>query len=228
MISIFKLLKEKQRLHALLLFSITTASCVALVMFRLHLTNHFIFFFLIWNIFLALIPYGISTLIVLYHNKIRNRWLLLFPILAWLLFFPNAPYILTDLLHLRPRPDVPFWYDLALVLFFVWNGLMLGYASVIDIHTVITKKFNKWAGWIVALVSLVLASFGIYLGRYLRWNSWDIISSPISLTGDIIKHLVDPFGHQRTFGVTIIYSLFLILGYLLLIQMGKTFRNAKV
>ena len=146
------------------------------------------------------------------------------PVGAWLLFFPNAPYILTDLFHLRQRPDVPLWYDLALVLFFVWNGLMLGYASLIDIQTLITKKFNRWIGWAIALSSLVLASYGIYLGRYLRKNSWDVISSPTDLFVDIISQLAHPFSHQRTFGVTIIFSVFLVLGYLLLHQVAKTFR----
>jgi uncharacterized membrane protein len=224
MTSIIQHLKEKQRLNSLVLFTITTALCITLVVLRIHFTSHITFIFLIWNIFLALIPYGISTLLVLYHDRIKSKWLLIIPVVAWLLFFPNAPYILTDLFHLRRRPDVPFWYDLALVLFFVWNGLMLGYASVMDIQSIITNKFNVWIGWAIALSSLVLGSYGIYLGRYLRWNTWDIISSPTGLFLDIIGHFTDPLAHQRTFGVTLIFSLFLILGYLLLLQIGKAFR----
>jgi uncharacterized membrane protein len=224
MASIIQRLKEKQRLHALILFGITTALCVMLVVLRMHFTSHITFVFLIWNIFLAVIPYSISTLLVLYHDKVKNRWLLMIPLVAWLSFFPNAPYILTDLFHLRQRPDVPFWYDLALVLFFAWNGLMLGYASVMDIQTIVTRHFSKLAGWGIALSSLILGSYGIYLGRYLRWNTWDIISSPTNLFLDIVNHFTHPFAHQRTFGVTIIFSLFLVLGYLLLLQIGTAFR----
>ena len=223
----FRLLKEKQRLNALLLFIITTALCVTLVVLRIHFTAHITFIFLIWNIFLALIPYCISTLLVLYHERLTSRWFLVLPMLAWLLFFPNAPYILTDLLHLRQRPDVPFWYDLALILFFVWNGLMLGYASLMDIQSIITKKFNRWIGWIAALSSLILGSFGIYLGRYLRWNSWDIVSSPSDLFRDITKQFSDPLTNPRPFGVTIIFSVFLILGYLLLVQIVTTSKAAE-
>jgi uncharacterized membrane protein len=224
MISIVHRLREKQRLNSLVLFSVTTFLCVTLVFLRMYFTSHVTFGFLIWNIFLAIIPYCISTLLVLYDDRIKKRWMLVLPVIAWLLFFPNAPYILTDLFHLRQRPDVPFWYDFALVLFFVWNGLMLGYASLIDIQVTVTKKFNGWIGWTLALSSLVLASYGIYLGRYLRRNSWDVVSSPTNLFADIVSQLTHPLAHQRTFGVTIVFSLFLVLGYLLLLQVAKTFR----
>jgi uncharacterized membrane protein len=225
--SIIQRLKEKQRLNTLILFSITTILCVTLVGLRIHFTSHIIFIFLVWNIFLALIPYSISTLLVLYGDLIKSKWLLIIAVIAWLLFFPNAPYILTDLFHLHRRPDVPFWYDLALILFFAWNGLMLGYASVMDIQFIITKKFNAWTGWTIALSSLVLGSYGIYLGRYLRWNTWDIVSSPTGLFLDVVSHFTDPLSHQRTFGVTLIFSVFLILGYLLLRQIGKTFATTQ-
>lgn len=126
MIHFFRLLKQKNRLNVLVLFFLTTALCVTLVVLRVRYTSKITFVFLVWNIFLALIPYAISTIVVLYHERIRNRWLLVIPFLAWLCFFPNAPYILTDLFHLKPRTGVPFWFDLALILFFAWNGLMLG------------------------------------------------------------------------------------------------------
>src|SRR5687767_3168310 len=212
---LFQQLKEKNRLHILILFFLTTALCVTLVAFRVHYTSRVTFVFLIWNIFLALIPYGISTLLVLFHEKITNRFILGIPFLAWLCFFPNAPYILTDLFHLRQRAGVPYWYDLALILFFAWNGLMLGYASLMDMQLVFTRRFTKWAGWLIAIGSLVLGSFGIYLGRYLRWNSWDVISSPTGLLKDISERVLDPTAHPQTYGVTIIFSAFLVFGYLL-------------
>ena len=177
------------------------------------------FRFLVWNIFLALIPYGMSTLLFLYHEQIKNRWLLLFPLALWLSFFPNAPYILADLFLLHPRQGVPFWYDLALILFFAWNGLMLGYASLIDIQCVLSKRFNPWLGWVISIGSLVVGSFGIYLGRYLRWNSWDILSSPQGLLKDITVRLLNPFHHPQTFGVTLVFSVFLVVGYLTVVHL---------
>lgn len=222
MLTLIWKLKEKNRLTPLFLFTITTAICVAMVAVRMHYTSKITFVFLVWNIFLALIPYGISTLLVMYHERIRNRWLLLFPFVFWLSFFPNAPYILTDLFHLKQRAGVPFWYDLSLILFFAWNGLMLGYASLLDIQYVLTKRFTSWIGWIVTLGSLMLGAFGIYLGRYLRWNSWDILSSPGGLFADIADRLIDPRAYPQTYGVTIIFSVFLVLGYLMLVQFSRT------
>jgi uncharacterized membrane protein len=212
----------------MILFFLTTALCVTLVALRVRYTSKITFVFLVWNIFLAVIPYAVSTLLVLYHEKIKNRWLLAIHFLLWLCFFPNAPYILTDLFHLKQRSGVPYWYDLALILFFAWNGLMLGYASLLDIQSVLTRHFNRLVGWIVAIGSLVLGSFGIYLGRYLRWNSWDVLSSPKGLLHDIAVRVLDPMAHQQTYGVTLIFSAFLVLGYLLIFQLTHSQRHAHV
>lgn len=219
-------LKTHQRLHALGLFFLTTTLCITLVVLRIHFTHKFTFIFLVWNIFLAFVPYAVSTLLFVYHDRLTNRLWIAIPVFVWLLFFPNAPYILTDLFHLKHRAGVPYWYDLALILFFAWNGLMLGYASLVDIQFIFTKHFNKTVGWFVAMASLILGGYGIYLGRYLRWNSWDIISSPIGLLTDIVAPFTAPMEHSRTFGVTFIFSLFLVLGYLLLMQLAKVVKNS--
>lgn len=220
-----KTLQKKNRLHILILFVLTTALCVALVALRVHYTSRVTFVFLIWNIFLALIPYCISTCLILFHDRIQNRFMLILPFLAWLCFFPNAPYILTDLFHLKQRSGVPYWFDLALILSFAWNGLMLGYASLMDMQAVLANRFNSLIGWLIAIGSLVLASFGIYLGRYLRWNSWDVVSSPMGLFNDIFDMITHPTLHPRTYGVTIIFSVFLILGYLLILQFTNAYRK---
>lgn len=221
MLAIIKKLKERNRLWSLVIFALTTSICVGMVAVRIQYASNATFIFLVWNIFLALIPYGISTLLVLYHEQIKRKWLLILPFLLWLSVFPNAPYILTDLFHLRPRPEAPFWYDLALILFFAWNGLMLGYASLIDIQHVISERFNIVIGWAVAIGSLILGSFGIYLGRFLRWNSWDVLSSPTGLFKDISDHVLNPMSHTQAYGVTIVFSVFLVVGYLLLVQISS-------
>jgi uncharacterized membrane protein len=218
-------LKAHHRLNLLLIFAFTTILCISLVGIRVHISSHVTFMFLLWNIFLALIPYCISTLLILFGEKIKNRWIIFIPFALWLCFFPNAPYILTDLFHLKQRHGIPYWYDLALILFFAWNGLMLGYASLLDIHMIFTRHFGRLTGWVIAIASLVLGSFGIYLGRYLRWNSWDILYSPDALLLDIGDRLLHPTQHPSTYGVTIIFSLFLILGYILLFEFSRAHRH---
>lgn len=226
MLRFFKLLREKNRLYILLVFFLTTALCITLVAFRVRYTAKITFVFLVWNIFLALVPYLISTLLTLYHDKFKSSWWIAAPFAMWLCFFPNAPYILTDLFHLKERVDAPFWYDLALILFFAWNGFMLGYASLLDIQTILTTRFNAFMGWAVAIASLILAGFGIYLGRYLRWNSWDVVSSPENLLHDITTRITNPMDHPQTYGVTILFSTFLVLGYLLLTQFSRVYTRS--
>ena len=143
MFGIITRLKETNRLPILLIFSLTTILCVTLVAFRVQYTSRVTFVFLVWNIFLALIPYIISTVLVLYHHKIKRAFWLWLPFAVWLCFFPNAPYILTDLFHLHPRAGVPYWYDLALILFFAWNGLMLGFASMMDNRLYLQTGFTR-------------------------------------------------------------------------------------
>jgi uncharacterized membrane protein len=220
---LFVRLQESKRLPIIVIFCVTTILCVTLVALRVQVTSRITFTFLVWNIFLALIPYIISTLLVLFHTKIKHRGWLWLPFMAWLCFFPNAPYILTDLFHLKPRAGVPYWYDLALILFFAWNGLMLGFASMMDIQEVFSKRYHAWIGWMISIGSLILGGFGIYLGRYLRWNSWDIITSPTGLLKDIASRILNPFSHPQTYGVTILFSAFLVLGYVLLLQFSRVY-----
>lgn len=210
----------RQRLPLLLILGASLALSVVLIVFRVFLTHKISFVFLLWNLFLALIPFGLSTLLGLSAGRLRARVLL--PVgAAWLLFFPNAPYILTDLFHLQPRAGVPYWYDLGLILSCAWNGLMLGYASLVDMQQLVTRRLGWLTGWGFATVALLLSSFGIYLGRYLRFNSWDILTNPASLFYDIVTRLLHPVSHRTTWGVTLLYGVFLLLGYATVRLLGQ-------
>ncbi|MET4106349.1 DUF1361 domain-containing protein [Hymenobacter sp. UYP22] len=210
----------RQRLHLLLVLGASLALSVVLVVFRVFLTHKISFVFLLWNLFLALIPFGLSTMLGLSAGRLKARVLL--PVGAmWLLFFPNAPYILTDLFHLEPRAGVPYWYDLALILSCAWNGLMLGYASLVDMQQLVTRRLGQLMGWGFATIALLLSSFGIYLGRYLRFNSWDILTNPANLWYDIVTRLLHPASHRSTWGVTLLYGVFLLLGYATVRLLGR-------
>ena len=210
----------RQRLNLLLVLGASLALSVLLIAGRVFFTHKLWFVFLLWNLFLALIPFGLSTMLGLTAGRLKARVLL--PVgVAWLLFFPNAPYILTDLFHLEPRPGVPYWYDLALILSCAWNGLMLAYASLTDMQQLVTRRLGWWAGWGFAALALLLSSFGIYLGRYLRFNSWDILTNPITLFYDIMSRFLHPTAHSGTWGVTLLYGVFLLLGYATVRLLGR-------
>ena len=207
------LLKQYGRLRITVTFAVMCLFCFGLSLFRAFYSGTNVFLFLNWNLFLAFIPWLFSSFIVI-HPKLQSKKLAVFIVLAtWLLFFPNAPYILTDLFHLRLQLSMPVWFDLVLIMSFAWTGLLFGFMSLADIESFLRKFASpKITAAIVSLL-LFLGSFGIYLGRYLRWNSWDIISEPLNLLYDIGDRFLDPLAHPRTWGVTLFMGLLLNLMY---------------
>ena len=214
-------LRDNNRLSVTVILALSCLLSVSLEGFRVYYSGFNSYFFLIWNLFLAIIPYTISTLFLLYYKKVNSFLLLGLIIFSWLLLFPNAPYIVTDFFHLEPKAKIPYWFDLGLILSFAWNGLILGFISLYDMQTALGRKFGVIKGWIFSIISLVLASFGIYLGRFERFNSWDIITNPVSLFIDIADRLIHPFAHLGTMLMTLLFSAILIFGYITLVSLFK-------
>jgi uncharacterized membrane protein len=131
----------------------------------------------------------------------------------WLLFFPNSFYILTDLFHLQWRTGIPKWFDLVMILSYAWVGLMFGFMSLFDIERIIGKIVRTKYIPLVSSALLFLGSFGIYLGRYLRWNSWDIIREPFNLFYDISDKVLNPLLYKGTWGMTMAMFVFLSMIY---------------
>jgi len=214
----------RRRLPLFLVLSLSLALSFALIAVRVLLTRQLLFVFLLWNLFLAAIPFALSAALYLAARPPGVR--LLAPIgLMWLLFFPNAPYLVTDLFHLEPRPGVPYWYDLALIMSCAWNGLMLAFASLLDMHTLVRQRLGFWAGWLFVALALGLSAFGVYLGRYLRYNSWDILSNPFTLFYDIVQRILHPFHNWQTWGVTVVFWAFLLIGYATIRVLGRVERT---
>jgi uncharacterized membrane protein len=219
---ILELKKAKRLNETLLLFAFSTL-CLVLSVIRVFASATPTFLFLNWNLFLAFIPWALSSLLNIYP-KLQEKKLAVITLLGtWLLFFPNAPYILTDLFHLKHVVSMPMWFDLLLILSFAWVGLLFGFMSLWDIEKILNRYLIKsrlkgllryrFSVPIFSSVLLFIGSFGIYLGRYLRWNSWDIIAEPFALIYDIGDRFVNPFEHPRTWGVTLLMGLFLNLVY---------------
>lgn len=187
------------------------AFCLSLTIFRFQVTSTKTFLFLNWNLFLATIPLVISSLVS--RQNFRGKFPLFILIFSWILFFPNSPYILTDLFHLRARPSVPVWYDLIVIVSFAWTGLIFGFASLMQIEKLMRQHFTPKIVEISIVIFIFLSSFGVYLGRFQRWNSWDIVNRPISLFQDIASRFLFPMEHLRTWGVTILLGILLNLMY---------------
>jgi uncharacterized membrane protein len=212
--NIINLLRQQKRLQETLVLGIMSVLCFAFSLFRMGWTQHKTYLFLNWNLFLAFVPWALSSLLIVFP-KLQNRPILVFSTLgSWLLFFPNAPYILTDLFHLRLHGNaMPAWFDLTLILCFAWTGLIFGFMSLWDIEKVLAKYMKPVYIPILSSGLLFLTSFGIYLGRYLRWNSWDIIREPLTLVYDVSDRFINPVEHPRTWGMTIFMGLMLNMMY---------------
>lgn len=185
--------------------------CCILLNLRMHLAGHSYYAFMLWNLFLAAIPLGLSL-----GLRQINRLVLAVPLLAvWLLFFPNAPYVLTDLMHLNEHnAHVPKWLDLLMLLSFALVALWFGFQSLHMVQHWFVRRFSHATAWCVSIGSLALSGFGIYLGRFDRWNSWDLLHRPVSLLSRIAAYILHPMDHTRTWGFTLGFGTMLILSYL--------------
>lgn len=193
----------------LLLFS---GYCLALVLFRGWFTASYFYLFLVWNLILAYVPFWITNTI----KRVKLKKLGFVSVfVVWLLFLPNASYIITDIFHLKKQTHVPLWFDLLLILSFALNGLLLFFLSVFDMYKQLLTRISSKLAWIITVATLILSAFGIYLGRFLRWNSWDIISNPKLLILDAVDRIINPLSHPATWGVTFGYGTLFLFGFLL-------------
>ncbi|MEZ4904022.1 MAG: DUF1361 domain-containing protein [Spirosomataceae bacterium] len=148
----------------------------------------------------------------LWQQKFLGKWASLICLALWLLFFPNSPYLITDLIHLKGSPDHLIWFDALMDFVFALAGLITGLYSLFKVHRLIEKIGNKPFAWLIVLGTLILSSYGVYLGRFGRWNSWDILHHPFSLIKYSIRGLQNPLALQLTlsfsFAMIVIYGAF--------------------
>ncbi len=178
---------------------------------------------LIPNLFLAWLPYIFSVFtgfIYLAHPK--KWWYIALFSFLWLVFFPNAPYMVTDFYHLDPRPPVPLWFDISLIAIFAFTGLFLAIASLRIIHLLIERFAGRIIGWIFALLSLSLGSLGVYLGRFSRFNSWDIFIHPRTVIRDIIYNMLNPLDNLGFVGFTVMFTSILLMFYLMFVSSASS------
>ena len=199
------------RIKIISMLTVSMGLSIVLLMIRMKLNHSFFYLFLVWNLFLAIIPYAITTYLTTIE-KLSN-WALIIGFGIWLLFLPNAPYIITDLLHLRMSDQYLMWLDVLLVTSFAYNGLILFFLSLLDMETILRSKISSRKRFYLVTIVLFLTGFGIYLGRFLRYNSWEIIQNPLSLFTDIIDIAIHPTLHLQAWVFTITFGAFLSSGY---------------
>lgn len=198
---------------------LATGFCLSLLAWRIEESGRTSFFFLSWNLLLAMVPLVFSST-ALALSSMGARRLALLALVPWLLFLPNAPYILTDLLHLKARTGIPLWYDMVMLLAFALTGLLLGYFSLIQAERVLLRSFKRPVVVVINGLVFFLCGFGIYLGRFLRWNSWEIVTRLQSFVAVVSDRILDPTAHPQTWAVTLLVGLLLLITYALVRGIG--------
>ncbi len=185
-----------------------------MIIVRFIYTGKPAFIFLIWNLFLAWIPFVLSKQFKkINHLSLVKQGALFF---VWLLFFPNALYIVTDLIHLDMQTKVPKWFDALLLFTAAVTAIIMALIALLRVEKFMATKFKKVPAIMIAII--FLSSFGVYLGRFLRWNSWDLVSNPLPLFASMSQRIIYPIQHVQTWSIT---CLFTILFYLLFITVKK-------
>jgi uncharacterized membrane protein len=205
---------SKRRLRlvtALLVASILLTLGVAL---RIERTGSTDTWNLVWNLFLAWIPFALALVV---YDGVRRRKMRLAIVAGafWLLFLPNAPYIVTDAVWLDDWAEsgVPRLYDLGLYVVAAGTGAILGFVSLYLVQRAVARTFSETAGWLLAVASLVLTGIGVYLGRVLRWNSWDAFTRPGALVDDLAQGLLDPLAYPKAVALVVACASALVIGY---------------
>jgi len=195
---------------------------IVLVVLRYLNTSDQQYFFYPWNLFLATVPYCFSRQL----KKFRRISLKVVAILLfWLLFLPNAPYIITDLFHFEERPPVPYWFDLLLVVSGAWNGVVLGITSLMQVERFLKNHIQlKWI-MPATIVLITLCSYGIYLGRFKRYNSWSIVTNPGTVFHTIMSHVAEPFEHEQAWMFTILFAILLCIIYFTVKKVPEIFKR---
>ncbi len=201
----------------MLALTFASAACVALLGARIVWTRSASYSLLVWNLFLAWLPLIFALLACeLDRRGERRNWRFASLAAAWLLFFPNAPYIFTDMIHLTRGFHPQFWVDLSLFLLCALTGFVIGFVSLYLMQGVVERLLGRVIGWFFIAGMAGLAGFGIYLGRFLRFNSWDVVARPVALSKSIGAWVANPASHPSGLAFAVFFAVFFFIAYVML------------
>lgn len=203
-----KLLSKLSEFEKMIFISMVFTT--VMVAMRYLYTDEREYLFYPWNLFLATVPLFFSRQLLHFKRFNLKVTMLLF---CWLLFLPNAPYIITDLFHFEERPLIPYWFDLLIVISGAWNGIALCITSLLHVERFLAKHIKpKWR-FPSTIALITLCSYGIYLGRYKRYNSWNIITRPEDIVHTMLSHIAEPIEHAQAWLFTLSFAMLLAIMY---------------
>jgi uncharacterized membrane protein len=193
------------------LLALTFVPC-ALLLARFIYTRSLTYSHVLWNLMLAWAPLPLAWLATRRSPQPAISRCLTGA--GWLLFLPNAPYLITDLVHLRPTGQIPLLYDGVLLFSLGLAGLAVGITSVDWMERGVAGRLGQSMGRAFALASLAAAGFGVYVGRFLRWNSWDALIRPAALARELLGYAIHPIRHWQAWATAGLFALLLVSAYL--------------
>lgn len=221
--------KNNAKSEVLLPLLLSSALSVALLVIRMLVTGSTRLSFLVWNLFLAWLPLLFAVWL---YNRLRKKrppvWQDGVFALLWLGFLPNSFYLISDLIHLQSSGEVGLLYDTAMLTSFVINGLLLGYISLFIVHRLLKRFVSNNVAFVTAQFVLLLCAFAIYLGRYLRWNTWDILINPAGLVFDVSDRIINPATHMHTFVITAVFYAVLGSTYAVIYKLAVALKSTKL
>ncbi len=205
--------RDRQKLALIIAVAAASIFSTALLQLRLQIAPPWRYEFLQWNLFLAWIPLACAVGAVALSRTSVLRPFALALGLGWLLFLPNAPYLATDIIHIGRSADVPRWFDMTLLGSFAVTGVLIGLVSLLLMQDLVAGLVGRLAGRLFAGGVLALAAFGVYLGRFERLNSWDLLLNPMRLVAGAMRQSHHPAVVVPAAGFTIMFFAFLVASY---------------
>lgn len=180
--------------------------CIILNIYSIFALKNLFYGYLTWNLFLAYIPYFFANQFVASVDKKQPAWIQILLFFLWLAFFPNTIYMVTDFIHLYEQRTLPVLFDVAEIFSYAWTAVFLAFLSLHKVEQAITKKFNANKSLVVIIFTIFLSSIGVYIGRFLRWNSWDLIVRPWSVVIDFFQTIAQTGGFLNFIGMIVVFS----------------------
>lgn len=201
---------------------------IGLLLIRIVASDSVRYGFLPWNLTLAIVPALLSWWLVV-RIRVHGwlKWQQIALTVLWLAFLPNSFYIITDLIHLRVNYEADLLFDITLLMSAILAGLTFGYLSVYTVHRELRNRVSERTAYAIVSVIFLAVSFAICLGRYTRWNSWDIVLQPAGLLFDVSDRLINPDAHLVTYQTTLILCILLVSMYAVIYEAARFLRTAK-
>lgn len=205
---------------------LSSAVSFGLLMIRILASDSMRYVFLPWNLVLAVVPLVLSWWLV---ERVRSggwlTWQQTLLTVVWLSFLPNSFYLISDFVHLRETYEINLVFDIVMLMSFAVNGLIFGFMSLYMVHRELNRRIQPKQAYILISLVILACSFAAYLGRYTRWNSWDIVLRPAGLLFDVSDRFINPSAHQQTYLTTLIFFALLMSLYIVMWETARLLRH---